>query len=167
MRPVPNSIDSGTRLHTGAHSQQQEAGRSNRMSARWVHFSAFLAFALCACGRVGAPLPPFIRIPEAVKDLAVSQSGYNLILTWTNPPRFIDGSGATNLTRVQISTGGAVVTTVAVNGPGQPQTYVMPFEPEQFDERVFTLAVETAQGKVSIVSNAASITPVEVPGRIS
>src|SRR5439155_12608780 len=65
-----------------------------------------LLLAVAACGKVGDPKPPFIRIPEAVKDLTVTQTGYNLILTWTNPPRYVDGSAATNLARVRIQSDG-------------------------------------------------------------
>jgi fibronectin type 3 domain-containing protein len=43
----------------------------------------------------------------------------------------------------------------------------MPLGPITSGERAFTVIVETSQGKVSAVSNVASITPVEVPGRVS
>jgi hypothetical protein len=124
---------------------------------------------LAGCGRVGDPLPPVIRIPEPVKDLAATQSGYNLILTWTNPPRYIDGSAATNLSRVQIRANAspATIATVEVSGPGRPQSYAIPVGPAIGGERTFTVVVETVQGKLSDVSNAATITPVEVPGRIA
>src|SRR5207247_10469885 len=57
---------------------------------------------VAGCGKVGDPLPPFVRIPAAVRDLAVHQSGYSLVLTWTNPARNIDGSAATDLTQIRI-----------------------------------------------------------------
>src|SRR6185503_3639993 len=129
-------------------------------SARNVFISAaFLIFA--ACGKVGDPRPPFIRIPEAVKDLSVTQNGHNLILQWTNPPRFVDGSGATNLSRVRIRSNGAMVEAVEATGAGQPQSYPIAIERTVGEARAFTVIVETAQGKLSDVSNAASITPVE------
>jgi hypothetical protein len=124
---------------------------------------------LAACGRVGDPLPPFIRVPEPVKDVAATQSGHDLILSWTNPSRYIDGSAATNLSRVQIRLNGSSspIATVEVTGPGKPQSYAMPLGPAAGGERAFTVVVETVQGKLSDVSNAAAIRPVEVPGRIA
>jgi hypothetical protein len=129
--------------------------------------ACFCLALLSACGKVGPPLPPFIRIPEAVKDLTVTQSGYDLILTWTNPSRYIDGSAATNLARVQIRTGNSNFATVAVSGPGQLQSYPIPVGQSIGDERIFTVTVDTTQGKVSAVSNGVYITPVEVPGKVT
>jgi fibronectin type 3 domain-containing protein len=97
----------------------------------------------------------------------VSQSGYDLILTWTNPPRYIDGSAATNLSRVQILINGAPVATVNVAAAGKPQSYAIPVGPVLAGQRTFSLVVETAQGKMSEISNSTSITPVVVPGRVA
>jgi len=49
---------------------------------------------------------------------------------------------------------------------GQSQSYSFPIESGTAGQRTFSLTIETAQGKKSEVSNVASITPVEVPGRI-
>lgn len=120
-----------------------------------------------ACGRVGSPQPPFIRIPEAVKDLSVTQSGHDLVLTWTNPPRYVDGSGATNLAKVQIRANGSLLATLDVTAAGQAQSYAVPIGSMTTGDRTFTAIVETSQGRLSEVSNSVSITPVEVPGAIS
>jgi fibronectin type 3 domain-containing protein len=122
---------------------------------------------LSGCGKVGEPQPPFIRIPEAVKDLSVTQSGHTLVLQWTNPPRFVDGSGATNLARVRIRSNGVLITAVEVTAAGQPQSYPIAIERTAGEGRSFTVIVESTQGKLSDVSNTASITPVEVPGAVS
>src|SRR3989449_4290575 len=122
---------------------------------------------LPGCGKEAPPLPPFIRIPEAVKDLKVVQSGYTLVLTWTNPAKNIDGSAATNLAHVQIRNDGAIVATLNAGAPGQPQSNSIPLETSLGSSRTFTAVVDTTQGKMSQVSNTASILPVEVPGKIS
>jgi hypothetical protein len=131
---------------------------------RRATFGLFLL--LAACGKVGDPKPPFIRIPEAVKDLAAGQSGHNLVLTWTNPPRNIDGSSATNLAHVQIQSGGAPFATVDVTEAGKPQSYVRPIGSGPAMTQTFSLIVDTTQGKLSKVSNSASFTPVDVPGPV-
>lgn len=118
------------------------------------------------CGKAGEPLPPFIRIPEPVMDLAVHQSGHDVVLTWTNPARNIDGSAATDLARVQIRRNDAPVATVNVTAAAQTQSHSIPLGSSIDGRRTFTVLLETARGKLSKISNAASITPVEVPGPV-
>lgn len=125
-----------------------------------------LLLLLTGCGKVGEPLPPFIRIPEAVKDLAVRQNGNDLVLTWTNPAKYVDGSLATDLARIQIRSNDSIVTTLNVTAAAQPQTLVLPVGPSPGGPRSFTAVAETARGKVSPVSNTVSISPVTVPGRV-
>jgi len=138
----------------------------HRPPLQWT-IAILLAVLLLGCGRVGDPQPPLIRIPETVKDLTVAQNGYDLVLTWTNPPRYIDGSAATNLARVQIRNNGTTIATVNVAGLGKPQSFAVPVGPAIGGRRTFSLVVETTQGKLSEVSNSTSITPVEVPGRVA
>ena len=126
----------------------------------------FLLF-LSACGKEAAPLPPFIRIPEAVKDLKATQSGHDLVLSWTNPARNIDGSPATDLAHVQIRSGNTTVATLGVTAAGQPESHTIPLGSALDGQRAFTIVVDTTRGKKSAVSNAATITPVEVPGKVS
>jgi len=129
-------------------------------------FVFFLLLLLSACGKEGPPLPPFIRVPEPVKDLKAIQSGYTLTLTWTNPARNIDGSGATNLAHVQIRNDGAILATLNVSAPGQPQSHSIPLGLPLGGRRTYTAVVDTTQGKTSQVSNVATIEPVEVPGKV-
>jgi len=126
-----------------------------------------LLLLLPACGKEGPPLPPFIRIPEPVKDLKAIQSGYTLTLTWTNPAKNIDGSAATNLSHVQIRNAGAILATLNVSAPGQPQSHSIPLGVPLGGFRTYTAVVDTTQGKTSQVSNIATIEAVEVPGKIS
>jgi fibronectin type 3 domain-containing protein len=126
-----------------------------------------LLLLLAGCGREGPPLPPFIRIPEPVRDLAVHQSGSNVILTWTNPAKNIDGSGATDLAQVQIRSGDSIVARVNVTGAAQSQSHSLPADLRTSERLTFTVQVETTRGKVSQISNAASVTVVEVPGKVT
>jgi len=125
-----------------------------------------LLLLLPACGKEGPPLPPFIRIPEPVKDLKAVQNGYTLILTWTNPAKNIDGSAATNLAHVQIRNDGAILAMLNVSAPGQLQSHSIPLGLSLGGLRTYTAVVDTTQGKTSQVSNVATIEPVEVPGRV-
>jgi hypothetical protein len=129
-------------------------------------FTCLFVF-LVSCGKESPPLPPFIRIPEPVRDLAVHQSGSDLILTWTNPAKNIDGSGAADLAQVQIRSGNSIVARVNVNGSAQTQSHSLPADLATPGQRTFTVQVETTRGKVSQISNPASVTPVEVPGKVT
>ncbi|HYR90748.1 MAG TPA: hypothetical protein VE422_42190 [Terriglobia bacterium] len=122
---------------------------------------------LVGCGKVGDPLPPFIRIPEPVRDLSARQNGQSLVLTWTNPARNIDGSQADDLARVQVLSSNDVIATVNVNAPGRAQSFEIPLGSALGPSRSFTVQLETSRGKVSGISNSASVTPVEVPGRVT
>ena len=120
-----------------------------------------------ACGKVGDPLPPFIRIPQPVNDLAVRQIGHDLVLTWTNPGKNIDDSAATDLARIRIRRGDSILATVNINGPAQPQSYTIPIGSLSAGQQTFTVQAETMRGKLSDVSKLTSITPVEVPGKVT
>src|SRR5437016_11940005 len=142
-------------------------GKWSIVNDQWSILIALLLLLLPPCGKEGSPLPPFIRIPEPVKDLKAIQSGYTLTLTWTNPTKNIDGSAATNLSHVQIRNDGAILATLNVSAPGQPQSHSIPLGVPPGGLRTYTEVVDTTQGKTSQVSNIATIEPVEVPGKIS
>lgn len=55
-----------------------------------------------ACGRIGEPLPPLIRIPGPIVDLAARQQGAEVVLSWTLPHLNTDGSMATTLASIEI-----------------------------------------------------------------
>jgi hypothetical protein len=119
------------------------------------------------CGKIGDPLPPFIRIPTPVSDLAARQNGHSLFLTWTNPAKNIDGSSADDLEAVQVFSNNTVMTTVEVNGPGQAQSFEIPLGSSPGGQRTFAVQLKTSRGKLSQISNSASVTPVDVPGRVA
>src|SRR5262245_49010455 len=126
-----------------------------------------LVLLLTGCGRAGAPLPPFIRIPERITDLAVRQDGNSIVLTWTNPAKYIDGSQATDVVQIQIRANDAVMMKVEATAAGQLQTLALPIGVANMNvSRSFSVMAETARGKLSQVSNTVSIAAVAVPGKV-
>jgi fibronectin type 3 domain-containing protein len=118
---------------------------------------------LCGCGKVGDPRPPKMRTPAAITDLKVSQNENKVVLTWTNPQKYVDGSNATDLMGVHILQDGKPIETVPVSGPGKQQTYTLP-NVTAGTTPSFTLEVETQRGKTSAPSKAVGTAVVEVPG---
>ena len=119
------------------------------------------------CGKVGDPRPPKIRVPAPIMDLKVTQSETNVVLTWTNPQKYIDGSNATDLTTVQILRDGKPVASPPVSGPGKPQSHSLNVSDAFGTTPSYTVVVQTERGKPSGVSNEAHIEVVDVPGVVS
>jgi len=68
---------------------------------------AILFFLCCglffpSCGRKGPLLPPLVRVPQAIQDLALRQRGRQIILTWTNPSAYVDGNPLASVSEVEI-----------------------------------------------------------------
>src|SRR5262245_43016078 len=90
-------------------------------------FSYFILLLLLAvCGRLVDPQPPCIRIPYVNHDLSIQQNGRELVLTWTNPAKNIDGSAATDLSRIHIRSNDSVIATLGINAPAETQSYSIP-----------------------------------------
>lgn len=51
---------------------------------------AVLAFS--ACGKKGPLLPPVSRVPQVPENIRVYQQGGRLLIEWTNPQGYVDGS---------------------------------------------------------------------------
>jgi hypothetical protein len=49
-----------------------------------------LAIGLAGCGTPGAPLPPSLKLPDRVTNLAASRAGNQVSLTWTMPKKNTD-----------------------------------------------------------------------------
>ena len=126
-----------------------------------------IAVLASGCGKVGDPRPPKIRVPAAVLDLKATQDKTDVVLTWTNPQRYIDGSNATDLLSVRILQNGSLLTTVPVSGPGKLQTYSIDTRGALGTTPVYTLEVVTERGKKSAVSSEARIAVTELPGVVS
>ena len=63
---------------------------------------ALAVLALAACGRKGLPVAPEQRVPVAVVDLAAVIREAAVELTWTNPPRRMDGTRLRDLTLARV-----------------------------------------------------------------
>jgi hypothetical protein len=55
----------------------------------WAALSAAALFAT-GCGTPGAPLPPSLKLPDPVTDLAATRTGNQVSLTWTMPKKSTD-----------------------------------------------------------------------------
>lgn len=74
-----------------------------RLSVSYFRLSSVLLLLLAAaCGRIGEPLPPLIRIPQPIVDLTARQQGAEVILSWTLPHLNTDGSRAATLASIEV-----------------------------------------------------------------
>ena len=131
---------------------------------RTATFAALLM--LAACGKVGDPRPPIIRITTRVDNLSANQSGYKAFLSWTNPAKYVDGNPATDTGVVHVFSNGAEIATVPAAAAGQPQSFPVDVAVDVGRELTFTIQhVLSRASKPSPVSNAVPIRPVDVPGQ--
>ena len=61
-----------------------------------------MILAVTGCGKKGAPLPPFVRVPAAVGQLAAHRVGDDVIINFALPTQNIDQSGPVSLARVDV-----------------------------------------------------------------
>lgn len=65
--------------------------------------AAVLASSLAiACGKKGAPVAPFVRIPAPIDQIAVSRLGNDVYVTLTVPSKDIDAAVPAHISRVEI-----------------------------------------------------------------
>jgi len=135
----------------------------NRSRGSWFLLLSVIVF-LTGCGRVGDPLPPFIRIPEPATDLRAEQIAGTVRLFWTNPSRYVDQSEATDLAEARIRSGAEVVAEVPVGEPGQTQSVEIEAGDRVGETLEFAIEFVTGEGRSSALSSPASIRVVDVPG---
>lgn len=61
-----------------------------------------LVISLAGCGRKGALLPPLSKEPSPPSDVALTQRGGTILITWQNPTTFIDGFALGGLSAVEV-----------------------------------------------------------------
>jgi hypothetical protein len=62
--------------------------------------AALMAFP--SCGKKGPLLPPLVRIPQKIEALTLCQRGESILLEWTNPSAYMDGSPLAGISEVEI-----------------------------------------------------------------
>jgi hypothetical protein len=88
---------------TGDRSSRTAGRRSLRHVLHRTTVAATLAVALAtACGKKGPPLPPLVRIPEAVAVTGTRRSGTDAYITLRIPARNIDGSTPVSFAAVEV-----------------------------------------------------------------
>jgi fibronectin type 3 domain-containing protein len=106
-------------------------------------------------------------VPATILDLKATQDKSNVVLTWTNPARYSDGSTATDLAKVHILQDGNIIQSIPSSGPGKQQSHSLPIIGAFGTTPIYTVELETQRGKRSAASNEIGITLVEVPGVVS
>jgi hypothetical protein len=121
---------------------------------------------LPGCAKVGDPLPPLVGIPEKAQGLDAHQTGYTVVLEWTNPRAHADGSPMSDLAVVHVFRNGAALRPVPANGPGKRQSLTIPMNDALGVDQTFFVVTETTKGRSSEPSGTFTIKPLDVPGPV-
>lgn len=162
---------------------------SGRRRAAALAAAALTVLALGACGRRGNPVPPEIRVPQAVADLGASAREGGIEIGWTVPRRRIDNTrlvepGVARLYRAEDAGAGDPRTAMLVDEriPGYteiatfrlqdpPSTYLRGNRIVYLDRRgltygrryTYVVTTTDAQGRMSPPSSRVSVTYVAPP----
>jgi hypothetical protein len=85
--------------------------------------AVFLAAGLLACGKQGPPLPPLRAVPAATKDLAATQQGGQIVLSFTYPKTTPAGTALPGISAVEV---------LEAVKPAAPDGKVNPMDPREF-----------------------------------
>ncbi len=110
-----------------------------------------LCVLLAGCAYIGEPLPPTLRIPQAVSDLQAVQRGGKIYVTFTPATLTTDG--------LPLETPGAALLVIGEAGaqPDQPVEAPVRVEPWIGKEVVIGLRTEGPTGRLSAWSNLATL----------
>ena len=129
-----------------------------------------LCLILASCGYVGDPLPPALKIPMPVTDLAVKQVGQSLLVSFTIPAKTMEGLELDKLGAIELKVGtsaaapfnaeawsrAAKVTDATANEPGKVEAKI-PVQDWANQEVVLGVRVANQKLRVSPWSNFATI----------
>ncbi|MEA2006443.1 MAG: hypothetical protein U9O50_09345 [Acidobacteriota bacterium] len=73
-----------------------------RISYLYISVSLCFLLLLSFCGKKGPILPPVVKIPKPVKDYNAIQRGNKIVLEWSLPNAYTDGSPMTEIEEVEI-----------------------------------------------------------------
>ncbi len=130
----------------------------------------FLCLVLASCGYVGDPLPPALKIPLPVTDLAVKQVGQSLLVSFTIPAKTMEGLNLEKLGAIELKVGtspavpfnaeawsrAAKVANASANEPGKVEASI-PVQDWANQEVVLGVRVANQKMRVSPWSNFATI----------
>ncbi len=138
--------------------------RTAKSVIRVTFLFSLTLLAVAACGKVGDPLPPFLRVPESAVDFTVEQVGYELRFRWTNPSRNLDQSLSTDLARAFIQAGDEVIADLEVEGPGVQEAFRLPSRNLVGVDREYSVFFGTDRGRFSEPSRPVRFSVVPIPG---
>jgi hypothetical protein len=101
------------------HGKRQNAKGKRSRARTGVHFCLLpFAFCLISCGYIGEPLPPSLKMPSRVTDLAVLERGDKILVHFTIPEISTDGVVLQRLEAVELRAGGRIIP-VQAGKPGE------------------------------------------------
>ncbi len=135
-----------------------------------------LSLSLAGCGMQGAPLPPSLKLPTTVTDLAAVRTGDQVTLTWTMPKRNTDKLVIKGNTTIQVCRKAESDNCVPVPTALQ----LLPSAKGTFTESLpalltsgaprklaYFVELKNARGKSAGLSNAATVLAGEAPPPVS
>jgi hypothetical protein len=146
---------------------------------------ALLGLLLAACGRKGSILPPLVLVPQPAENVRAAQQGDRVILEWSNPSAYIDGTPLAGIGAVEIwaadraesypagarllkSLSGNELAALPTGGAAGAKTLIYSFVPDAKDRmgKPLVLAVrvwDARKKRLSVFTPAAAMTYVLVP----
>ncbi len=114
-----------------------------------IALSIFLLLAGSACGKKGDPRAPELATPEPIKNLTARRDKTGIVLTWSRPTQYVDGSEIKDLAGFVIFRKELSPSCLDCPVPYRPVTTVMVEDREKFvKQKQYRFIDEQAQGDV-------------------